>query len=105
MTGIEAKFRVGQIVHHRLFDYRGVVVDVDPFFHGPDEPYKSEVAPKRLKDRPWYHVLVDGAEHRTYVAEGNLEPDTSGHPVDHPAVRTTFLDLQGDQYRPLRKMH
>ena len=25
-------FAVGELVHHRLFDYRGVVVDVDPNF-------------------------------------------------------------------------
>lgn len=105
MVNMEAKFRIGQVVHHKLFDYRGVVIDVDPFFHGPAEPYKAEPAGRPVKDRPWYHVLVDGAEHRTYVAEGNLEPDTSGGSVDHPFVRLHFLGLSGDQYKPLRKMH
>ncbi|MCK5189132.1 MAG: DNA-binding protein, partial [Methylococcales bacterium] len=30
----EAKFSIGQIVHHQLFDYRGVVIDVDYKFLG-----------------------------------------------------------------------
>ncbi|MEO5338570.1 MAG: heat shock protein HspQ [Magnetospirillum sp. WYHS-4] len=105
MGTAEAKFKVGQVVHHRLFDYRGVVIDVDPFFRGPDEPYKPESAGRPVKDRPWYHVLVDGAEHRTYVAESNLEPDALGGPIDHPAVRLHFRSLQGSDYEPLRKMH
>ncbi len=32
MTSHSAAFRIGQLVHHRLFDYRGVVIDVDPVF-------------------------------------------------------------------------
>jgi len=32
-----AKFAVGQVVRHRMFDYRGVVFDVDPEFRGSDE--------------------------------------------------------------------
>jgi len=32
MSEHEAKFQVGKIVHHMLFDYIGVVFDVDPTF-------------------------------------------------------------------------
>ena len=34
MSKHEAKFQVGQIIHHKLFDYIGVVFDVDPTFQG-----------------------------------------------------------------------
>ena len=27
-----ARFSVGELIHHRLFDYRGVIYDVDPEF-------------------------------------------------------------------------
>ena len=27
-----AKFRIGQVVKHRLFSFRGVVFDIDPEF-------------------------------------------------------------------------
>ena len=36
MSESEAKFSPGQLIHHTLFDYRGVVVDVDPFFKGSE---------------------------------------------------------------------
>lgn len=90
-----AKFSVGQLIHHRLFDYRGVVIDVDPYFHGSDDWYESVARSRPPKESPWYHVLVDGFEHRTYVAERNLEPDETGGPVEHPDV-TDYFDVLGD---------
>ena len=36
-----ALFEIGQIVHHRLFGYRGVVLDVDADFQGGDEWYEN----------------------------------------------------------------
>ncbi len=47
MSHHEAKFQIGQIIHHRLFDYVGVVFDVDPVFQGTEEWY-AEVARSRL---------------------------------------------------------
>ncbi len=29
-----AKFAVGQLIQHRMFEYRGVIIEVDPEFHG-----------------------------------------------------------------------
>ncbi|NIO43054.1 MAG: heat shock protein HspQ, partial [Burkholderiales bacterium] len=86
MPNSRAKFHVGQLVHHRLFDYRGVIADVDPSFQGTEEWYQHVARTKPPKDEPWYRVLVHKAQHETYVAERNLEPDTSGTPVEHPLV-------------------
>ena len=36
----EAKFKLGQIVKHRLFDFRGIIFDVDPEFNNTDEWYE-----------------------------------------------------------------
>ena len=82
MTISHAKFTVGQLVSHRLFNYRGVIVDVDPEFEGSDEWYRQVAQSRPPKDQPWYHVLVHLAVHSTYVAERNLEADSSGDPVD-----------------------
>jgi heat shock protein HspQ len=100
MTTAAARFHIGQLVHHRLFDYRGVIVDVDPVFSGSDHWYDQVAKSRPPKDQPWYRVLVDGAEHETYVAERNLEDDTSGQPVRHPMLRELFGDLEGGRYRP-----
>lgn len=93
-----AKFGVGQVVHHLLFDYRGVVFDVDPEFQGTEEWYRQVAQSQPPKDQPWYHVLVDGAYHTTYVAERNLEADRSGEEVDHPLVHQIFDHLDGGFY-------
>ena len=80
------EFSVGQLVHHRLFDYRGVIVDVDAVFQGSEEWYQRMAKSRPPKDRPWYHVLVHDSDHRTYVAERNLAPDQTGQPITHPVL-------------------
>jgi len=91
-------FAVGQLVCHNLFDYRGVIVDVDPVFAGTEEWYELVAKSRPPKNQPWYRVLVHGAGHETYVAERNLRPDPSGQPVDHPAVSQYFQRLENGMY-------
>ena len=92
------KFSVGQLVHHRLFDYRGVIVDVDPDFQGTEEWYETVARTRPPKNKPWYHVLVHGKTHSTYVAERNLEPDDSTEPIDHPWLDHFFSRFEGGIY-------
>ena len=86
MSKHEAKFQIGQIIHHKLFDYVGVVFDADPTFQGTDEWYEQVARSRPPKDQPWYHVLVHEAELTTYVAEQNLEP-AGDVPVDVEKLR------------------
>ena len=72
MNGPTCKYSIGQLIQHVLFDYRGVIVDVDPFFQGTEEWYDKMARSKPPKDQPWYHVVVHDATHMTYVAERNL---------------------------------
>ena len=92
------KFSVGELVHHRLFDYRGVIVDVDPIFQSTDEWYDTVAKSRPPKNRPWYHVLVHGSDHSTYVAERNLEPDDSVESVNHPMVEHFFAKFENGKY-------
>lgn len=94
----DPKFYIGQLVHHRKFDYRGVVVDVDPEYQGSEEWYELMARSRPPRDAPWYHVLVHGARHSTYVAERHLEPDTSGEQIDHPALGHFFDRFEGGRY-------
>ncbi len=102
MSTFRANFRVGQLIHHKLFDYRGAVVDVDPVFGGDDEWYEAMARSRPPKDKPWYHVLVHDAEHMTYVAERNLEPDDSGEPIRHPVLDQVFGEFRDGAYVSLR---
>lgn len=93
-----SKFSVGQLIHHRLFDYRGVIFDVDRKFQGGEEWYEVVARSRPPRDKPWYHVLVDGQTHTTYVAERNLEPDDSTNPVEHPLIEQFFSKFEDGVY-------
>ena len=85
----EAKFRIGEVVRHKHFPFRGVVFDVDPTFDNTEEWYQAipeEIRPD--KDQPFYRLLAENAdsEYVAYVSEQNLERDTSDEPVRHPKV-------------------
>jgi heat shock protein HspQ len=93
-----AKFKSGQIIHHKRFGYRGVVICVDECFQGSDEWYEKVAPTHPPKDRPWYHVLVDNSAAETYVAERHLEADESNTPVQHPLVNVFFDKLREGRY-------
>jgi heat shock protein HspQ len=94
----KAKFSVGELVHHRLFDYRGVIADVDTNFQSTEEWYEQVAKSRPPKNKPWYHVLVHGSIHFTYVAEQNLEPDDSVEPIVHPMLEHFFSRFDNGKY-------
>ena len=95
-----ARFAIGDVVRHRLFDYRGVVYDVDPRFMLSEGWYREVARSRPPRDAPWYRVLVHGAAQETYVAERNLERDRSGEPVSHPLLTALFENFEDGRYRP-----
>ena len=94
----QAKYSIGDIVHHKLFDYRGVIVDIDPYFQLTDEWYEKVARSRPPKNEPWYHVLVHEATNSTYVAEQNLEADSSGEKIDHPMTDRLFAWFRNGHY-------
>ncbi|GBF29685.1 heat shock protein HspQ [bacterium MnTg03] len=92
------KFSVGELIHHRLFGYRGVIIDVDQNFQASEEWYEAVAKSRPPKNRPWYHVLVHQSEQSTYVAEQNLEPDDSVDPIDHPMLENFFSKFDNGRY-------
>ena len=95
----QAKYTIGQIVHHKLFDYRGVIIDVDFQYLGSDEWYEEVARSRPPKNEPWYHVLVDNAVHQTYVAEQNLEKTDQSTPINHPMIDRIFSGLKNGFYQ------
>ena len=104
MTG-RPKFTIGLVVHHKLFDYRGVVVDIDPTFSLSEEWYDQVAQSRPPKDAPWYRILVGGALHETYVAERNLEADDSGIPIEHPLLAKFFDAFENGHYVRSRSLN
>ena len=105
METIEPNFAPGQLVWHKKFHYRGVIVDVDPVFSGSDEWYDQVAQSRPPKDKPWYHVLIHGAAQQTYVAERHLELDETDDPIDHPMVRHFFDEFRDGAYVRTRMMN
>ena len=71
----KAKYCIGQLIQHKLFDYRGIILGVDLEFKSTDEWYEAVAKSRPPKNEPWYHVLVHQKGHQTYVAEQNLQLD------------------------------
>ena len=97
----KAKFRIGQVVKHRYFPFRGVIFDVDPTFNNTEEWWLSiPEAMRPRKDQPYYHLLAENAEteYVAYVSEQNLLIDETGEPVRHPQVRQLFGEFKDGFY-------
>jgi len=97
----QARFGIGDVVRHRLLDFRGVIFDVDPEFANSEEWY--EAIPENIrpsKDQPFYHLLAENAEQSyvAYVSQQNLVPDDSDEPIDHPAIETLFKGYDAGKY-------
>jgi heat shock protein HspQ len=100
MKSLEAKYRIGQVVRHRLYPFRGVIYDVDPTYNNTEEWWLSiPEAMRPSKDQPFYHLLAENAEteYSAYVSEQNLLPDDSGEPLRHPELEEKFeVDGEGN---------
>jgi heat shock protein HspQ len=97
-----ARFAIGEVVRHKLFDFRGVIFDVDPEFSNSEEWY--DAIPEALrpsKEQPFYHLLAENSDstYVAYVSQQNLVADESEEPVDHPAIATMFDRLEGGRYQ------
>ena len=114
---------LGQVLTHRVYGYRGVIIGYDPVCMMPSDWIAQMGVDKldRGRAQPFYHVLVDTRdrpdEQVTYVAEENVElpvseslfkgkPPAAGMAVDaveHPLVRRylTSLDTARGVYEPV----
>lgn len=98
----QAQFSIGQVVVHKKFNYRGVIFDVDAEYNGTEKWYEQVAKSRPPKDKPWYHVLVDGQLMTTYVAEQNLERDVAPEPIAHPLTEDYFDGFEKGAYRNYR---
>ncbi|MGB5076045.1 MAG: heat shock protein HspQ [Sphingorhabdus sp.] len=98
----EARFTIGDVVRHRIFDFRGVVFDIDPVFANSEEWYDSipeSVRPS--KNQPFYHLFAENADNSyiAYVSQQNLLPDIEHGPVTHPAIESVFDGYSENRYQ------
>src|SRR5690606_40883395 len=98
---LAADFAIGDVVKHRLFDFRGVIFDIDPVFANSDEWYESiPQAMRPPREQPFYHLFAENedANYIAYVSQQNLLSDSEGGPVDHPSIDMVFGDFLNGRY-------
>ena len=100
-----AQFYVGQIIEHVKVGYRGVIYAVDAEFSLSEEWYEQVALSRPPRNQPWYHVMVDGATHTTYVAQRHLTASDDLSQIDHPALGQTFGRFDGSRYLSSRTLH
>lgn len=101
------RFGIGEVVKHRLYDFRGVVFDIDPVFANSEEWYESIPEGMRPnRDQPFYHLLAENEDssYVAYVSQQNLLRDAEGGPVDHPQVHQLFDNFDGGRYQMRRSL-
>ncbi len=103
----EAEFSIGDVVRHRIFEFRGVIFDIDPVFDNSEDWYLSiPEAVRPAKNQPFYHLFAENGEssYVAYVSQQNLLTDREEGPVDHPAIKDIFSGWTGDKYELRREM-
>ena len=76
---VKSRFAIGDVVKHRVFDFRGVIFDIDPVFANSDEWYEAipeDIRPDR--NQPFYHLLAESedSDYVAYVSQQNLIGDS-----------------------------
>ena len=94
-------FNIGDIVKHRIYPFRGVIVDVDPEFSNTEEWYQSipaEIRPSR--QQPYYHLMAENTEtfYTAYVSQQNLIGDGENGPLEHPDLEEIFSGMDHGKY-------
>ena len=92
------KFSPGEVVVISRTGDRGVVVGVDDRFRGTDELLRDASGGRAPKNRPWYHLIVEGSDTAIYVAERHLRLDVSGLPIHNPLVDSLFTNFENGRY-------
>ena len=94
-------FNIGDIVKHRIYPFRGVIIDVDPEFSNTEEWYQSipaEIRPSRKQ--PYYHLMAENTEtfYTAYVSQQNLVGDGENGPLEHPDLEEIFNGIDEGKY-------
>ena len=97
----DPKFAAGDVIFHKKYSYRGVIVSIDDRCQAPDDWYQANQTQPNRK-QPWYHILVDGNQQVTYVAQSNLKYDKLGSPVVHPMLNLFFYGHVESENKYLR---
>jgi F-box protein 21 len=100
-------YKVGQLIRHRKYSYRGVVFGWDRKCLMQEEWIRQMGVTSQQKEKPFYHVLVhfeDRPNQTTYVATDNIQivSGTDVQEVENEEIGRYFthLDMEKGMYVP-----
>lgn len=99
VTRAVARFGLGQVVVHKLFNHRGVIIDIDPVFLGPEDWYEQLALVRPVKNQPWYKVLVSDTNDEAYLPEQDISADSSEQQINHPLLGDFFNQYDNGHYK------
>jgi heat shock protein HspQ len=97
-----ARYNIGQVIRHRLYEMRGVIFDVDA------SPGTADIGPTPGLKTPglFYRLFAvdDQIPYVACIAEQDLLPDESGEPVSHPEISGLLEVDEGGSYRRRKRL-
>ncbi|XP_041352023.1 uncharacterized protein LOC121370687 [Gigantopelta aegis] len=104
------KYRIGQVIRHKLWGYRGVIIGWDSTCRAPTNWIKMNHPSDKesWRNQPNYSILVDNRDRQvpqiTYIPQDNIEVIVNMQ-VIHPILEDYFETFDGAQYiaRPFLK--
>ena len=90
-------FLPGDLIRHKRYGYRGVIVSVDPECFADDSWYSSNQTQPNKK-QPWYHILVHNSSSTTYTAHSSIELDPNKIAINHPLLDDYFESFENEHY-------
>jgi len=99
-----ARYNIGQVIRHRLYEMRGVIFDVDA------SPGTADIGPISGPETSglFYRLFAvdDQIPYVACIAEQDLLPDESDEPVSHPDISGLLeVDEDGSYRRRKRLMN
>jgi len=99
------KFRIGQVVRHKRWGYRGVIVGWDATAQAPASWIKDNHGENlHWRNQPNYAILIDIRDRTipqlAYVPEENVDLAPSAIRITHPGMEDYFEAFDGAQYLP-----
>ncbi|KAK7108567.1 uncharacterized protein [Littorina saxatilis] len=101
--GSDIKFHVGQVIQHKRWKYRGVIIGWDYKAKAPEHWLRQNHPPDKehWRETPNYSILVDTRDRLvpqvTYVPQENIESIVNTQ-IMHPNVDHYFEYFDGSQY-------
>lgn len=91
----KSKFKLGELVIHKVQGYKAVIIDIDPIFQASKHYNPLAIKYDFSCTNIWYRLLVDGCCQETYVKETLLKRTCYPSTINNPKVKDYLIKKDG----------